>query len=396
MINCNYLIVGCGITGLAIARELVSRGEEDILIIDKEPAAGVHASGRNSGVLHSGIYYSPGSLKARFCAEGNKLLSSYCKEMGLSLDECGKVIVTTHEDELENLLTLYDRATKNNVECELIDEKELAEFEPYARTSEKAIYSPNTAVFDPAEILNSLIEDLDSSGNVRFLFNTAFISRKDSSTIRTTGGSVRFSKMINCAGAFADTVAHEYGTGKNYKILPFLGTYKKLLDRYSYLVRSNIYPVPDLRNPFLGVHFTRALNGSVYIGPTAIPAPGRESYELFRGITMETASIIYRELILFIVDRAFRDNAMNEIKKYLSHYVYREARKMLPDLRLSYMQDSGKSGIRPQLVDWDHKKLVDDFLVLLDDNENVHVLNAISPAFTSSMAFAKYVTDRYI
>ncbi len=390
------MIIGCGITGLAIARELVGRGEDDILVIDKEPGAGVHASGRNSGVLHSGIYYSPGSLKARFCAEGNKLLSLYCKDKDLSLDKCGKVIVATDNEELQNLMLLYERAERNNVKCNLVNEKELSEIEPYARTFQKALYSPNTAVFDPVEILNSLIGDLTSSGKVRFLFDTAFISRNNNSGVRTTSGTVQFKKMINCAGAFADTVANEYGAGMQYRILPFLGTYKKLRKQYSYLVRSNIYPVPDLRNPFLGVHFTRARNGSVYIGPTAIPAPGRESYELLSGINMETPSIIYREIILFLVDRAFRDNAINEIKKYLSHYVYREARKMLPDLRLSYIENSGRTGIRPQLVDWENKKLVDDFLVLNDDYDNVHVLNAISPAFTSSMAFARYVVDKYI
>lgn len=396
MIDCDYLIIGCGITGLSIARELVNRGERNIIVTEKESRTGVHASGRNSGVLHSGIYYLPGSLKAKFCAEGNERLTDYCVNRGLSINRCGKVIVAKNEQELDNLKLLEERGVANDVEYELLDEEQLKRREPYAYTYKNALFSPNTAVFDPVEILGSLKSELESTGRVTFMFNTAFISGNEGFSARTTGGDIRFGKMINCAGAFADRIAHNYGTGYDYRILPFLGTYRKLKEPYSYLVRGNIYPVPDLRNPFLGVHFTRAIDGTVYIGPTAIPAPGRESYELFKGITRETASIVYRDIVLFFKDSAFRDNAMNEIKKYLSRYVFTEARKMLPSLDISYMERSSKVGIRPQLVDWKNKRLADDFVVLKDRDGNVHVLNAISPAFTSSMAFASHVVDTFV
>ncbi|MCH7519589.1 MAG: L-2-hydroxyglutarate oxidase [Candidatus Dadabacteria bacterium] len=391
--SCHTLIVGAGITGLTIARELIEEGVEDIVIIEKENSLGAHASGRNSGVLHAGIYYSPGTYKARFCVEGNRLMKEYCRENELALKETGKVIVT---DEIRQdvLFELKKRADQSGAESIIIDQKQLREIEPYAAPSEKALYSPNTAVINPKEILVSIKEELESTRKVRFMFGTSFSGLRDSSIAITNQGSIRFKKFINAAGSFADKIAHSFGVGSQYKILPFKGTYKRLIKKRSYLVRGNIYPVPDLRNPFLGVHFTRGVDGNVYIGPTAIPAFGREEYGLLNDLSIESLSILGRDILLFFTNDGFRAAAVSETKKYLRKYLLSEAKKLLPEVKMDDIQDTPKVGIRPQLVDWKSKKLVMDF-ILLKDGDSLHILNAISPAFTCSMAFAKHVVKEF-
>ena len=390
--GCEILIVGAGITGLTIARELLRRGVEDILIIEKENKLGVHASGRNSGVLHAGVYYAPGTLKSKFCVQGNRLMKEFCREKGLTLREAGKVIVTKDESELERLYELKRRAELSGARVRVIDGKELNEIEPYAATCEKALFSPDTAVVNPKEVLRTIAEELEGSGKVRILYGAAFSRLTNDHTALTQGGAIHFKKFINAAGAYADRVARSFGVGREYKILPFKGTYRVLIKERSYFVRGNVYPVPDLRNPFLGVHFTRGIDDRVYIGPTAIPAFGRENYGIFDGLSLETASILFRDGILLFRDQAFRASAVGEIRKYSKRFFFEEAKHLLKELNLEDLEDTDKVGIRPQLVDWNEKKLVMDFLVM-KDGDSLHVLNAISPAFTSSMAFAGYVAD---
>ncbi len=393
--GCDILIIGGGITGLTIARELRRRGVEGILIIEKERSLGAHASGRNSGVLHAGIYYTPDSFKAKFCVRGNALMKEYCRENDLTLRETGKVIVTKGSDELERLLELNERAIRNGVRSSIIDTKELSEIEPYASTFEKALYSPDTAVVDAAEILNSIRDELMKSGGVRLDYETSFLELKGDRTAHTSQGSIKFDKVVNAAGAFADRVAYQFGVGREFKILPFKGTYKKIRKERSYLVRGNIYPVPDLRNTFLGVHLTRSVKGEVYAGPTAIPALGRENYGFFENISLEVFPILYRDGVLFFENEDFRTTAMAEFKKYSMRFFFQEAKQLLTELDIDDLEDTDKVGIRPQLVHWPTRKLVMDF-VLVSERDSLHVLNAISPAFTSSMAFAKYAVDKFL
>jgi len=392
-LSCHTLIVGGGITGLTIARELLKKGVDDIVIVEKENSLGAHASGRNSGVLHAGIYYSPGTYKAKFCVTGNQLMKEYCWEKELTLQETGKVIVTD-DSRLDSLLELKRRADQSGAKSVIIDRKELLELEPYSVPSEKALYSPNTAVFNPNQILASIKDELACSGKVNFVFGTSFLGLSGSNKALTNQGSITFNKFINAAGSFADKVAHSFGLGSQYKVLPFKGTYKKLVSNRNYLVRGNIYPVPDLRNPFLGVHFTRGYDGNVYIGPTAIPALGREEYGFFNDISLETLSILGRDALLFFTNEGFRAAAMSETKKYFTKYMLYEAKKLVPELKIEDIEDSPKVGIRPQLVDWRSKKLVMDFIIL-KDGDSLHILNAISPAFTCSMAFAEHIVDEF-
>ena len=389
--GCEILIVGAGITGLAAARELSRRGYSGITIIEKEASTGAHASGRNSGVLHAGIYYPAGSNKAAYCVTGGRLMKEFCREKGLTLVESGKVIVPGSPDKDYLLDELKRRADSAGARSGIIGRKELLELEPHAAPVERALHSPDTAVIDPKEILTALKEELESSG-VTIKFGTAFSGLKGSGTAATSTGDITFSRFINAAGAYADRVASAFGVGGEYKTLPFKGTYKKLVKERSGLVRGNIYPVPDLGNPFLGVHFTKSAHGDVYIGPTAIPAFGREEYGVLDDLSAESLSILFRDGVLLFANPDFRRAALTEIKKYSVDVLIKEARELLPELTRSDVEDTPKCGIRPQLVDWRTKKLVNDF-VLVRDGDSLHVLNAISPAFTCSLAFAVHVAD---
>ena len=276
------VIIGAGIIGLTIARELLMQGYEDIVLLEKEGELGAHASGRNSGVLHAGIYYSPDSLKAKFCIEGNRLMKTFCRQHNLTLCETGKVIVARNASELPALEQLYTRGRKNGAKVEMVNAEQLAEIEPHAQTHEKALYSPETAVVQPAEILAALEQELTDSRRCRVLYRTEFQGLNGDDSLHTNRGSIKYDLVINAAGVYADKVAKAFGVGMAYHFLPFKGTYHQLRQNRADLVKGNIYPVPDSRNPFLGVHFTRGADGIVTIGPTAIPAFGRENYHWLR------------------------------------------------------------------------------------------------------------------
>ncbi len=393
--RCHTLIIGAGITGLAIARELVNHGTEDIIVLEKEDHVGAHASGRNSGVLHAGIYYTPDTLKARFSIDGNRLMKAYCREKSLTLKETGKVIVTKCSEELEGLHDLKARADASGALTKIIDSAELHEIEPHAATVEKALFSPNTAVIHPVEVLQAIVEELERSGHAQVQHGERFLGLDGDRTALTSLRKISFIRFINAAGTHADRIAHMFNLGLEYKILPFKGTYKRLRGSRVDLVRGSIYPVPDLRNPFLGVHFTRTADDQIYIGPSAIPAFGRENYSILEGLGLETPGIAARDAVLLFKNAGFRSAAMSEPKMMFKRFVFQEARKLVPKLELEDIVDADKVGIRAQLIHWPSKQLVTDF-VLLQDGHSLHVLNAISPAFTCSFAFAKHIVREYL
>jgi len=390
--ECEILIIGAGIIGLSIAKELIKEQVDKIIIIEKEREAGIHASGRNSGVLHSGIYYTPDSLKAKFCIEGNKLMSEFCENHKLSYKRTGKVIVAKNHDEIPILYELKRRAELSGADIHIIDEKELSKIEPYAKTYEKALYAPKTAVIEPKEIIKALESELLSSKKITISYEESFLRLKNDRTAITNKNLITFKKLINAAGCYADKIAHSFDLAKEYKILPFKGTYKKLKEEASYKINGNIYPVPDIKNPFLGIHFTKNAQGIVYVGPTALPAFGRENYSTFDDIGYETLKIIYRNFLLLLKSKSFRQMAFRECKKYFSNYFFKEAKELIPSLKKEELVNSNKIGIRAQLINWKEKKLVMDYVVIKGDN-SLHILNAISPAFTSSMAFAKELVN---
>ncbi len=391
----DILIIGAGIIGLTLARELVKTGHGEILVLEKEAEPGSHASGRNSGVLHAGIYYAPDSLKAGSCLNGNKLMKEYCREQGLPLQENGKVIVARNDEELPVLDELFRRATANGARVEMIDERQLAEIEPNARTVTRALWSHDTAVVDPKRIMKHLRKELEATGKVRILCDCRLTGLKGSTTAVTNRGEIIFRRIINAAGAHCDKIAALFGVGRQYRLIPFKGLYKLLRPQTPWTVNGNIYPVPDIRNPFLGVHFTRSAGGDVYLGPTAIPAFGRENYGIFTGMDTDALRIVLEDAELFCVNPQFRSVALTEPKKYFPSYFFHDAAKLVKQLAPGDIAPSSKVGIRPQLVNWETKQLVMDFMVL-PDGDALHVLNPISPAFTSSMDLAqKMVAEHF-
>ncbi len=390
----DVLIVGAGIIGLTLARRLIQAGCDNVVLVEKEAAPGMHASGRNSGVLHAGIYYAPDSLKAKSCLNGNFLMRAYCRERGLPLQENGKVIVARDEGELPVLEELCLRATTNGAKVEMIDERQLAEIEPNARSYGKALFSHYTACVDPVAVLCSLRKEVEAGGKATLVTDCLFTGVRGSRTAITSRGEISFRKFVNAAGAYCDRVAHLFGVGRQYRLIPFKGIYRKLRKGLSHTVRGNIYPVPDIRNPFLGVHFSRDIHGEVYLGPTAIPAFGRENYGIFSGIDREGVSIALSDAVLFFRNPKFRGVALREPRKYSSYAFFRDAARLVKVLSPSDIEPSEKVGIRAQLVDWRTKELVMDFQVIAD-GDAIHVLNPISPAFTSSMDIADFLVREH-
>lgn len=395
---CDVLIIGAGIIGLSIAKELSRRYPElKITIIEKESALGKHASGRNSGVLHAGIYYAQDTLKARFCVEGAKEVFTYCLQNKLPLKKIGKIILPLKEEDDLILDDLYKRALANGVRVELINEERLRELEKEAFSiTKRALFSPDTSIIDPISLLHQLERELNSRGMKIHYGEEAISVDARRQIVHTRKHTYSYGFLFNAAGLYADKIAHLCGVGKKYRILPFKGIYFELLKSSGILLNHLIYPTPDLRVPFLGVHFTPTFSGKTYIGPTAIPALGRENYRFLEGISLlDTLSILVGCANLFLENRhGFRQLVRNEMPHYFRTYVAREAKKMVPRVKKEHIIRSSKVGIRAQLYDVERKELVMDFLVERGE-KSVHVLNAISPALTSSFPFARFIVENY-
>jgi len=395
-INSDFLIIGAGIIGLSIAKELKKvYPTKKINIIEKESEVGLHSSGRNSGVLHSGFYYTANSLKAKFTKEGNKELKDYCLAQDIPINFSKKVVVVNDEDELESLYELNKRGKANGVDVTIIDQQELAEIDPNIKTYEKALFSPDTVTIQPKSIVLALKNSLLKS-EVNMFFDTSYVEKINSNSINTTKGYFCADTIINCAGLYADKIAKEFDFSNDYTILPFKGVYLKYSGD-SPTVRTNVYPVPNLKNPFLGVHFTITGDNTLKIGPTAIPAFSRENYSLLGGLKMkELIEILRYDTKLFISNAFnFRELALSEFKKYNKSHLIDLASKMVRTIDAKGFNQWSKPGIRAQLLNINSLELVQDFVVEGDD-QSVHVLNAVSPAFTSSFPFAKWIVKNYI
>jgi len=394
--KCDFLIVGAGIVGLAIARELNSRYPATrILVIDKEPEVACHSSGRNSGVLHAGFYYTSDSLKAKFTRDGNAEMRKYCQHNKLRINECKKVVVAQTAEELPALFELEKRGKANGVDVRIIDENELAEIDPNARTCQQALFSPATATVDPVEVNHCLKNELIKKG-VSICFGESYLRRMSGNKIQTSKRVIEAKRFINAAGLYADQIGKDFGYSKDYTIIPFKGVYLKYTNGDK-PVRTNIYPVPNLRNPFLGVHYTIAVDGTIKIGPTAIPAFWRENYGGMESFNAgEMVEIMAREAQLFLLNSfGFRNLAFEEIRKYNRNYFVSLASQLVKTIDPKGFREWSRPGIRAQLLDTRTRKLVMDFVVE-GDGASTHILNAVSPAFTCSFPFARFVTDAYI
>ncbi len=376
----DYLIVGAGIIGLTIAYELNKKSPSlKIIIIDKEKDVAKHASGRNSGVLHAGFYYSENSLKALLTVIGNKKMKQFCYDNDIKVNKTEKIVVAQNEDELKTLNELSNRAKKNGVDVSIISEDELKRIDPNVKTYKKALYSPNTASVDAKQVCLKLKEDLMNKG-VEFKFNCSF-----------SNVDFDYEYLINCAGLYADKIAKQFGLSKDYTILPFRGAYLKY-NGPEKIINKNVYPVPNLKNPFLGVHFTITSDNHIKIGPTASPALWRENYGgLSRFSLKEFCSIIYYQGKLFLLNSfGFRGLAFEAIKNFFKRSIIFSASKLVYDVNHNFSNIS--PGIRAQLLNIKTNELVQDF-VIQHEKKSTHILNAVSPAFTCSFAFATYTVD---
>jgi L-2-hydroxyglutarate oxidase LhgO len=391
----DYLIIGAGIIGLATARALRARfPSAKILLIEKESGPAEHASGRNSGVLHAGFYYTADSLKAKFSVAGNQALRDYCRQRNLPLQEIGKLVVATDEQELQQLYELEKRGKANGSQVEIISEEQAKKIEPAAKTYSKALWSPLTATIDPKKVCQTLQQELSDQGVV-FSFRNPY-REHSGNRIETVKGRYTVGKVINCAGLYADKIAQGFGFGTQYTIIPFKGLYLKY-GKNTTDIRRNIYPVPNLKQTFLGVHFTKTVYGQIKIGPTAIPAFWRENYSFDSNFKIdEFFNILFYEAKLFFKNSfGFRDLAFEEMRKYSKSYLVRLSEKLAGGLDPAGFNEFGPPGIRAQLVNKKTLQLVMDF-VLEGDEFSTHVLNAISPGFTCSFPFADYLVDNYV
>lgn len=393
----DFLIIGAGVVGLAMARTLRRHHPTaQILILEKESDIAFHASGRNSGVLHAGFYYSKNSLKAKFTLEGNRALQALCKEGNIEVNHNQKLVVAQNESEIAGIHELYKRGQANGVPVQVVSAKEAEDIEPNVRTTEIALFSPITATVNPKQVCQHLKRILENQG-VKILFSEGYGRRLDEQALQTSSGRrIEFATLINCAGLHADRIAHQYGVGTHYTIIPFKGLYLKYT-KADHPIKTNIYPVPNLKNPFLGVHFTVTVDGHVKIGPTAIPSFWRENYSGFsRFRASEMFSIVSEEARLFMKNSfGFRDLAFEEMRKYSKKYLVGLAQNLVKSIDPAGFTQWGPPGIRAQLLDRRTGLLVQDFVVESGPS-SVHVLNAVSPAFTSSLPFADWVYDQYI
>lgn len=392
----DFIIAGAGIVGLTTAYEILSRAPSArVAVVEKEDAPGRHASGRNSGVLHCGLYYGSDTLKAQVCAIGGRAMKDFADAHGIPWKNNGKVLVATDPDQLPAVERLMQNAADNAIRAERIDNQTLLELEPAAPPDAvAAIHCPDTSVIDAKAVLETLRRLLAERG-VRFYFQRRVLGPAADGALQTTSGPIRGGFLFNCCGAYADVLAKACNFARQYELVPFKGIYWKLSPQKNHLVRGNIYPVPDPAMPFLGVHFTRGLSGEVYVGPTAIPALGRENYGLVSGAKWgEAATILARLARLYLADHNnFRLLAHTEIRKYSKQFFHQCAKRLFPGLEMDDLVPTTKAGIRPQLVSVAAKRLEMDY-ILEGDRNSLHVLNAISPAFTGSFAFARMIVDR--
>lgn len=381
-------VIGAGIVGLATATAVAEANPgASIVVIDKEPQVGMHQTGHNSGVLHSGLYYKPGSLKATLCVQGQRAMADFCETNGIAFNRSGKVVVASHPHELPAMDELHRRGTANGlIGMQRLDRSELREFEPHA-TGVAALYVPEAGVVDYPAVARTLAERLPGdvrlgSGAQRITFDS------DGVEVNTGSETHRAKVLVNCAGLHSDRVAEMAGVTPSVKIVPFRGEYYTLTPDAAQLVKALIYPVPDPRFPFLGVHFTRRIDGSVEVGPNAVPAMGREHYRGAKPDMSDVWETVTYKGVRPLVRKYWRTGIAEAWRSARRSTYARSAQTLVPEIRAEHLMRGG-AGIRAQALTTDGQ-LVDDFAIMTSD-KSVHVLNAPSPAATASLAIGKHI-----
>ena len=388
------VVVGGGILGLAVARELQARRPGlRLALVEKEDGVARHQTGRSSGVVHRGVYYTPGSLKARLCVEGAERLLGYCDERGIPVLRCGKVVVAADDAERPRLAELHRRAAANGVPgVELIDAERLRELEPRVAGVE-ALHSPGTAVVDFARVADALAADIVAEGG-ELLLGTRVIGlarRGGATVVETTGGSVEAARVVVCAGVHADRLAVLSGAPAEPRIVPFRGDYLALRPERRHLVRGLVYPVPDPAFPFLGIHTTTRPDGEVWLGPNAVLALAREGYRRRDVSLRDVRDAVRSRGFRRLARRHWRTGLAEVARDVSTRRFVAAAQRLLPDLGAADVLP-GPSGIRAQALAPDGT-LLDDF-VFHEADGVLHVRNAPSPGATSALAIARVVVDR--
>ncbi len=386
-------VIGGGIIGLATALRLTQEYPRyKVAVLEKEPEVARHQTGHNSGVMHAGIYYSPGSQKANFCSPGGKMLRRYCDQHGIAYEMCGKVIVATEESDLPRLEELRRRGIANGADgLEMIGEGRLRELEPHA-SGIKAIYSPNTGIVDYTKVTMSFASEMVENGG-DLLTDTRVLrlaTRDGRVHLETSSGEVTVTHVINCAGLHADTVAREMGVETGVRIIPFRGEYYSLRPGRSNLVNGLIYPVPKPKLPFLGVHFTKRIDGTVEAGPNAVLAFAREGYRKMQIDVAEVLGILTYPGFWRMSRVHWRSGLQEQYRSRVKRSFVRSLQTLVPEVRKEDLDDPS-AGVRAQAIGRDGE-LLQDFSIVRTTN-SIHVLNAPSPAATSCLAISRHIVD---
>jgi L-2-hydroxyglutarate oxidase len=386
-------VIGGGIVGLATAYQLTRRFPgRRVVVLEKEDGLARHQTGHNSGVLHSGIYYQPGSLKAVNCREGKKAMEAFCAAEGIPYEICGKVIVAVAKTELPALQRIYERGLANGVRCEMIDKARLAELEPHA-AGVRAIHVPETGIVDYRRVCERLAERVRECGG-EVLQRAAVTRLKPTAgglVILSTTGDIEASYAVNCAGLQSDRVTALSGRKPAFRIVPFRGEYYALQPEARLLCRNLIYPTPDPNFPFLGVHFTRMIGGGVECGPNAVLAFAREGYHKTDVNLADLAGTLTYPGFLKLAARYWRAGLGEMWRSFSKAAFVRALQRLVPDIRAEHLE-SAPAGVRAQAVARDGG-MIDDFL-LEETDRVVNVCNAPSPAATASLNIGKLIVDR--
>jgi (S)-2-hydroxyglutarate dehydrogenase len=383
----HYVVIGGGIVGLATAHRLtLDHPDAEVTVLEKERRVGVHQTGHNSGVIHAGVYYAPGSLKAKLCRAGSQSMVDFCNEHGVPVQICGKLIVATDPAELPRLNALYERAKANGLPVRMITPAEAKEYEPEVSCI-AAMHVASTGIVDFGAVCTVLAGLVEKAGG-RIRLGTA-VTGIHGTVIQTTGGDVRADALVNCAGLYADRVARMAGIDPPARIIPFRGEYFQLKRRD--LVRGLIYPVPDPQFPFLGVHLTRMIDGTVHAGPNAVLALAREGYRWGNVKPRDIADFAAYPGLWRLARRHLR-YGVGEVRRSLSRRRFAASlARLVPAVTVADLEPC-QAGVRAQAVR-PNGDLVDDFLIVNQDRQ-VHVLNAPSPAATSSLEIAKHIAGQ--
>ncbi|GAA3551942.1 L-2-hydroxyglutarate oxidase [Zobellella aerophila] len=389
----DFIIIGGGIVGMSTAWQLKKTyPDSKMLLLEKESGPAHHQTGHNSGVIHAGVYYTPGSLKAKFCLEGNIATKAFCREHEIPFDECGKLLVATNELEMERMKALWDRSEANGLERYWLNAEELKEREPNI-TGVGGIFVPSSGIVNYKQVTAAMGKEFERlGGEIRYSTEVTGLKEEASQVVvQTTQGDVQGKYLVSCSGLMADRVVRMLGLKPDFKICPFRGEYYLLKPEHNQIVNHLIYPIPDPNMPFLGVHLTRMIDGTVTVGPNAVLAFKREGYDKCDISLKDTLEMLTYPGILKVLMKNLKPGLV-EMKNSINKAGYLElVRKYCPSLNVDDMTPY-PAGIRAQAVSKDGK-LVDDFL-FVNTKRTINVCNAPSPAATSAIPIGAYIVDK--